>query len=169
MGYHPRIESAEYTDSLTTRTRNSELWFVNNSELEHAILGRTAKYAERYEVALYALAIEGNHLQGPAKFAHHNRSAFMRDLKSTIARTVPRYTPSYPEGNLWARRYSNEFLPGAQDVENRFFYTLLQPVQDGSVEKISDYPGYNCFNDAIWGIKRDFKVMNWTAYDEARR
>jgi hypothetical protein len=169
MGYHPRIETAEFADFLTTRTRNSELWFVNNKALEQAILGYLAKYATRYKVTLYAFAIEGNHFQAPVQFHHGNRKDFMRDLKSSTARAIPRYSTSYRGGTFWGRRYSNEFLPGTDDIENWFFYTVLQPVQDGLVEKIKDYPGYNCFHDAIWGIKRKYSVMNWTKYYEAKR
>ncbi len=169
MGYHPRIESKEYASFLTTRCRNSELWFVNNKPLEDAILGYTAKFTDRYKVKLYALAIEGNHKQAPAHFPMCNRGAFMRDLNSCIARAVDRLTPEYPGGRFWGRRYSNEFLPGDADIEDRFFYTVLQPVQDGLVERISDYPGYNCFHDAVHGIKRKFKVVRWAEYNAAKR
>jgi len=93
----------------------------------------------------------------------------MRDLNSSIARAVPRYAPAYTGGRLWERRYSAEFLPGSEDIEEWFFYTVLQAVNDGHVEKISQYPGYNCFHDAVYGIKRTFKVMNWTAFNERRR
>lgn len=92
----------------------------------------------------------------------------MRDLNSSIARAVPRYT-NHPGGRVFARRYSNEFLPGAPDIEEYFFYTVLQPVQDGLVPKISEYPGYNCFHDAVHGIKRKFKVVRWAEYNSARR
>ena len=169
MGYHPRIETDKMTDFLTTRARNSELWFVNNKPLEQAILGYAAKYSTIHQVALYALAIEGNHIQAPAHFSNQNRAQFMRDFNSSVARAVPRYTEHYPGGRFWARRYSNEFLPAEEDVEKYFFYTVLQPVQDGLVERISEYPGYNCFHDAIWGIQREKKVVNWSAYYEAKR
>lgn len=169
MGYHPRIETNAMSTLLTTRSRNSELWFVNNSRLEEAILGYAAKFSARYEVTLYAFAIEGNHIHGTALFPKRNRAHFMRDLNSCIARSIPRYVSNYPGGTFWARRYSNEFLPDKEDLEHYFFYTVLQPVQDGLVDKISDYPGYNCFHDAIWGIKRKFKVMNWAAYNSAKR
>ena len=169
MGYHPRIESSEYASFLTTRSRNSELWFVNNPGLEEAILGYAAKYAERYEVKVYALAIEGNHIQKPAHFPKENRAEFMRDFNSSVARAIPPYVPEYRGGTFWGRRYSQEFLPGDADIEKQFFYTVLQPVQDGLVERISDYPGYNCFHDAVYGIPRKFKVMNWGAYNAARR
>jgi hypothetical protein len=120
-------------------------------------------------VKLYALAIEGNHIHGPALFPEANRAHFMRDLNSCVARAVARHTKEYPGGRLWGRRYSCEYLPGAEDVERYFFYTVLQPVQDGLVEKISDYPGYNCFHDAVHGIKRKFKVMRWAEFNAARR
>jgi REP element-mobilizing transposase RayT len=169
MGYHPRIETAEFANFLTTKTRNSELWFINNQELQDTILGYIAKYTTRYNVSLYALAIEGNHVHATAKFCDCNRSHFMRDLNSSIARAIPRYASTYSGGSLWKRRYSNEFLPESQDIEDKFFYTVLQPVQDGLVEKPSLYPGYNCFHDAIWGLKRTFKIMNWSTYYEAKR
>ena len=169
MGYHPRIETVDMGSFLTTRSRNSELWFVNNPELENAVLGFAAKYSSVHQAKLYALAIEGNHIQAPADFPLCNRAAFMRDFNSSVARAVPRLTPEYPGGRLWARRYSSEILPAAADIEHQFFYTVLQPVQDGLVQKLSDYKGYNCFHDAVWGKTRKFKVVRWSEYNAAKR
>ncbi len=169
MGYHPRIESSKVATFQTTRTRCSELWFVNNAELEKSILGYAAKYAARYSVKLYALAVEGNHVQFPALFPKANRAHFMRDFNSSIARAVPRYQFSHPGGRFWARRYSAEYLPGEADIEEQFFYTVLQPVQDGLVDSIEEYPGYNCFEDAITGKSRQFKVVKWKEYHDALR
>lgn len=169
MAYHPRIETAKFKNFLTTRTRNSELWFVNNSRLEETILGSAARCAERYSVKLFALAIEGNHIQGVADFPELNRASFMRDFNSSVARAIPRHVPEYPGGRMWGRRYSNEFLPTENSVLKQFIYTVLQPVQDGLVEKLSEYPFYNCLHDAAWGISRKFKVVRWTEYNAARR
>lgn len=169
MGYHPRIESTKVATFQTTRTRCSELWFVNNAALEDAILGYAARYAARYSVKLYAMAIEGNHVQFPALFPKGNRAHFMRDFNSAVARAVPRYQTAHPGGRLWARRYSAEYLPGEEDIEEQFFYTVLQPVQDGLVDSIYEYPGYNCFEDAITGKSRQFKVVRWKEYHDALR
>jgi hypothetical protein len=68
MSYHPRIESKDHTSFTTSRCRNSELWFVNNKQLEARILAYLAKYTTMYEVILYGFAIEGNHIQGELKF-----------------------------------------------------------------------------------------------------
>ena len=169
MGYHPRIEHSEMGSFVTTRSRASELWFVNNPALEQAILGYAAKFAARYSVKLYALAIEGNHIQSPAVFPQCNRASFMRDFNSCVARAVPRYAPTYPGGRFWGRRYSSEFLPVGEDIEEKFFYTVLQPVQDGLVKKLSQYRGYKCFHDAIWGIERKYKIVHWAEYNAAKR
>ena len=170
MGYHPRIETNEASSFNTIRCRNSRLWFVNNPQLEERILAYTAKYQEVHEVELYAIAIEGNHLQDLADFPLLNRSDFMRDRNSCIGKLVPHYCKDHEGGGLWARRYSSELVPkDRDDIEERFFYLVLQPVQDGLVEKLSDYPGYNCFHDAAWGIARTFKVVDWTKYNKARR
>jgi len=169
MSYHPRIECRDVASFQTTRTRNSALWFVNNPSLEEAILGYAARYATRYKAKIFALAIEGNHIQKVALFPEANRAAFMRDFNSAVARAVPRYQSKYPGGPLWARRYSAEYLPGNADIEDRFFYTVLQPVNDGLVDDIEDYPGYNCFEDAIYGTERQFRVVKWKEYNDARR
>jgi hypothetical protein len=121
MSYHPRIECKDVASFQTTRSRNSELWFVNNKELEEAILGYAARYATRYEIKLYALAIEGNHIQKAAGFPKANRAFFMRDFNSAVARAVPRYQRDYPGGPLWARRYSAEYMADDLDIEDRFF------------------------------------------------
>ena len=169
MSYHPRIESAETGWFVTTRTQSSRLWFINNKALQDSILSYAAKYSNRYETKLYALAIEGNHVHGVMDFPHLNRAQFMRDLNSSIARAVPRHVPEYGSGRLWGRRYSTEMLPDPEDIEEKFFYTVLQPVQDGLAMRISDYPGYNCFHDAVRGITRSFKVVNWGAYNKAKQ
>jgi REP element-mobilizing transposase RayT len=169
MGYHPRIETREYPNLITSRTRDSRLWFVNNNQLEERILGLTAKYATRHEITLYGFALEGNHFHMVAQINKENRGAFLRDLKSTIAKSVPKLTPSYTGGGVWGRRFSNEFIADEATLEEYFFYVVLQPIKDGLVDKISECPGYNCFHDAVWGKTRTFWVFNGTAYYKAMR
>ena len=77
MCYHPRIKCSKVTTFQTTRSIRSELWFVNCSPLEQAILGYAAKYTTRYKAELYALAIEGNHIQFPARFPIFSNKSFL--------------------------------------------------------------------------------------------
>ena len=168
MSYHPRMEDPDFGNLITTRCRNSEMWFANNRPVEAAALGYLAKYRQRYGVKLYAFALEGSHTHKVAVFPNNNRSDFQRDFNSTTARAVTRLTPHHPGGGIWQRRYSQEFLPDDKDIEEWFFYVALQPILDGLVEKLSEYPFYNFFDDAVWGIERKFQVVNWEKYHKAK-
>ena len=169
MSLHCRIERGDTPNLLTSRTRNSELWFVNNPKLEDAILGYLAKYSERYDAKLYAFAIEGNHLHSDAQFPLENRADFMRDLNSQIARSVQRFVPEFPGGSVFDKRYSNEFLPAPEDLEEYFFYVALQPIQDGQAEYLREFEGYHFFHDAVYGIERNFRVIDYQALNAARK
>ena len=170
MGYTPRIETSNLASFQTIRTINSELWFINNPQLEQYILGYLAKYQKYHGVVLYAFAIEGSHSHYPAKFPNSNRCDFTRDLHSRMACAVPNLVSEFGKPRkVWHRRYSSEVFPCNEDIEKGFFYTVLQAVADGLVDRISDYPGYNCFHDAIHGIKRKFKVFNKGKYNDAKR
>jgi hypothetical protein len=79
------------------------------------------------------------------------RGEFPQNIKSATAKSAPQLTPSYSEGGVWGRRFSNEFIADEATIEEYFFYVVLQPIKDGLVDKISECPGYNCFHDAVWG------------------
>lgn len=164
-----RIESPDEVNLVTSRTENSLLWFINNEPLTEDILGALAKYQSDRNVKLFAFNLQGNHPHILAQYPDCNRAAFMRDFNARIAWLSKFRIKELGRGKFWERRYSNQILPRNQDIEEYFFYCALQPVQSGLVEKIEDYPGYNSFDDAVSGIDRTFKVVNWTAYNNAKR
>ena len=169
MSYHNRIETRDRASFITTRTCRGELWLANNKPLEDFALALVAKASTRYSTKNYCLGFEGTHYHLAAKFPLLRRSDFLRDVNSGLAVAVARLTPHYPGGKLWHRRYSVETIAEDQDIEREFFYTVLQPVKDGLVSKISEYPFYNCFSDAVSGHKRKFKLLNITKYHAAKR
>ena len=164
-----RIESPDYACFTTSRCINSALWFVNNNALQQRILGCTAKYQEKYGVRLYALSFEGSHIHHTAHFNEGTRAPFYRDLNARTAEAVRYLCPQFLGGPLFERRYAEQAVPTNEDILDQFFYTVLQPVQDGLCERISDYPGYNCFHDASLGITREFEVVDWARFNAARR
>lgn len=169
MSYHPRIESDQYASFTTTRSRNEELWFINNTELDKSILTTLAVATDRYKAEVYAIGIEGNHIHIPATFPQLNRSHFMRDFNSKVAKAVSRLVTEYRGGRFWGRRYSQEFIPAPEDIEEKFFYTVLQTVKDGLVDDIFEYPGYNCFDDAVSGKTIEFEHVDWKAFNAAKK
>jgi hypothetical protein len=73
MSYLLRVESEDYSSFNTTRTRNSELWFVNNKPLEQKILGYLAKNQVLFDPTYYAFVIMGNHYHHLARFKPDTR------------------------------------------------------------------------------------------------
>lgn len=168
MGYHPRIEHPRYARFYTNRTRNCELWFINNRPLHDEILGYFAKNMQRYNGTTYGIAIHGDHIHHLSQFPDNNASRFSQVFNHCVSISTKRRT-KFEGGNLFARRYSGEYVPENIDIEEYFFYIVLQPVLDGLVDNIFDYPGYNCFIDAITGRKRTWRLTDWAAYNSAER
>ena len=164
-----RVETPEFVCFNTSRTINSALWFINNEKLEHHTLGYLAKYKEKHQIKLYSFVIQGSHDHKCAQFPLANRAGFERDFKARIAEGVRKYVPQFLGGPVFERRYTTQILPLAEDVEDKFFYCALQAVQDGLCERISEYPGYNSFHDAIWGVERTYKVVRWGEYFARKR
>jgi hypothetical protein len=82
---------------------------------------------------------------------------------------VKHFVPQFPGGSLFQRRYSTEALKYGEDIEDQFFYSALQPIQAGLVEHLKEYPGYNSFHDAIWGIERKVRVFRRGEFNERKR
>lgn len=164
-----RIENPELWSFGTAKTQNAKLWFVNNRGLEEQALAYLAKYQEKYDVELYAKVFQGNHFHLVSRFPSCNRAQFYRDYNARLAEGVRRHVSNFEGGSLFQRRYSEQALPSAEDLEDYFFYCALQPVLAGLCERIGDYPGYNSFDDAVSGRIRTFKLVDWAAFNEARR
>lgn len=165
-----RVESPNYASLGTARTINSALWFVNNKPLEERMLGYLGKYREKYTVKLYAFVIFGSHYHLLAHFTGYNRAQFYRDLNARSAEAVRTLVEEFPGGPVFERRYSEQAVPISQaSLEEEFFYCALQAVEEGLCDKISKYPGYNSFHDAICGIKRKVKVVDWSKYHAHKR
>ena len=164
-----RIECPDLWSLGTSRTVNSLLWFINNSKVEQHALRFLARYQEKYGVELFSFVLMGNHSHIEARFPGMNRSQFYRDFNARMAEGVRNLVPEFPGGPLFARRYSEQAIVEAQDLEEYFFYCALQPIQAGLAERLEDYPGYNSFQDAISGKPRIVKDVDWTAYNAARR
>jgi REP element-mobilizing transposase RayT len=164
-----RVEDPDGIYFLTIRTANSRLWFVNNKKFEERILTFLARYQEMHEVTLYGFIIMGNHYHLIARFPKANRASFMKDFNARFSLALQLSSDRFEGGRLWARRYKPLCLPNDKDVENWFFYCVLNPVYSGLVERIGDYDSYNSFVDSASGRVRKFKYIDWTSYRDKKR
>lgn len=163
------IEDPEMIFFGTIRTVDSRLWLVNNDKLIERIKAYLAKYLDDYGAECYGIALMGNHYHLLIKFPLGNKSAFFRDFNAMIAKLTKRLAKNYEGGRLWARRVRCQFVLEPADVENWFFYMALNPIASGLGQKLSDYPCYNSFSNAISGKTETFKIVDWTDYENRRR
>ena len=163
------IEDRAAVFFITIRTVASRLWFVNNEKLELKIRAYLAKYVSDYGAIVYGFILMGNHYHLLASFPRGNKAKFLRDFNSMVARLTQRMAKDYDGGRLWARRARSQFVLEVEGVENWFFYAALNPIASGLGQKLSDYPGYNSFSDAITGRTQTFKIVDWTDYNNRSR
>lgn len=158
------IENKEHVYLITTRTAGSRLWFIKNKALEEKILGALARYQEKYQVKIYSFILMGNHYHLIAQFPNCNRARFMRDFNSMVARLVGRYVKLHGRCAVWARRYSYQVIPREIDIWHWFFYVALNPISSGITKSIGEYPAYNSIYDAMNGVVRTYKWIDWSKY-----
>ena len=111
----------------------------------------------------------GNHYHLLALFPNGNKAAFFRDFNGMISKLTKSRVEMFEGGKLWARRVRSQVVPNNEDILDRFLYTALNPVAAGLVHKMSEYPAYNSFSDAIRGRTRSFKVIEWHKYNNLKR
>jgi REP element-mobilizing transposase RayT len=171
MGQDLRIEDADHTSFITTRTLGSRLWFHKQKHLQERIRAYLGKYQEKYSVIIYAFTILGNHYHLQAKFPHCNRAEFMRDFNSMITRLTKRYVSSCPEGSLWACRYKTQAIVREEDSEEYFLYVALNPISSGLVKKLGDYNNFgysSCFH-SLREAQQSYKIIDWRTFQDKRR
>ena len=162
-------EDPEATWFITSRTIASRLWFINDRKLQQKIVAFLAKNQQKYGVLIYALIIMGNHTHMVAKFPNANKAAFFQAFNSMIAALVRSMVPHYGSGKLWARPPKYQVLPENADIEHWFLYAGLNPVRSGLTQNYTEYDTFNSIHHAITGKELDFKLVNWTAYHNAKR
>ena len=168
MGYPIRYEKEDEIFFITSRTSEARLWFINCPQFEYMVKAYLAKYAEMFGVILYAFTLMGNHYHLLASFPRLNKAKFMQAFNSIVARLAQTHISGF-SGRLWGRRYADQAVVGEDAIENWFFYIALNPVTSGIVKSVSDYKHYNSFFDSVRCRHKKYKLLNRSAYYEAKR
>jgi REP element-mobilizing transposase RayT len=163
-----RVIEADRTYLVTIRTQQQRLWFINNQDLEEAILYWLANYAKKHCIKLYGFVIMGNHTHMLASFPRLNSAEFFRDFHSVIPSLVKKHVIEFEGGKLWERRASMQALGSVEDIETILLYCALQAPKSGLTKHPKDYPGYNSFSDAVAGKSRTFKKLDYGEYSKNR-
>jgi putative transposase len=127
--------------SITCRTVQGRFLFLPGPTFNDRFLGILGRVQRRHKLILNAISVLSNHLHILAiPESAKQLAAFMRDLKSKLARETNRLTGW--SGPVFDRRYEMTVVTGEEAAQvERLVYVLANSVKEGLVEHVREWPG----------------------------
>ncbi len=137
----PRRHIAGQVALLTRRCSERRYFLRPDDYLGKVLPYEIGKAADKYEQHVYAALAMSNHVHFAIGDTTGDRSDFMRDSMSGIARSRNRDLGR--SGHFWeSGSYNDTVLLKREAIERKLLYTWLNPVQAGLVERAEDWPGF---------------------------
>ena len=136
--------------AMLTRRCVDRCFFLRPDDTINAIAAyEFARAALRNSIDIHAVMVMSNHPHVIVTDRIARRSDFMRDAMSGIARA--RNRDLNRRGYFWdAQSYGDTVLLNRDSVEEKILYVWLNPVIEGLVERVEDWPGFKIMPDD-WG------------------
>ena len=129
---------------ITSRTEEG-LPFVPLRFMNILLWSALARAIRLYPVQLIAVTMEANHIHMVIRVIDPKAaSQFVGYFKSESAHHLNRLLGRQGR-TVWAERFDNPILLDYQKALDVFSYVVLNPVKDGLVESISEYPGVSSY------------------------
>lgn len=145
----PRRHIAGQVTLLTRRCTRGQYFLRPDEVINDIIPYEVAKAAQRHDQSIHAAVAMSNHIHQVSMDTTGDRSRYMRDALSGIARARNRNLDR--RGHFWASgSYGDTVLLDRKTVERKLLYTWLNPVEAGLVESAEDWPGFTILPDD-WG------------------
>lgn len=150
--------------SLITRRCSERRNFLRPDDYtNHVLAFEVGKGAGNYGQAIYGAIAMSNHVHFVLGDSTGDRSEFMRDAMSGIARAGNNHRGR--EGHFWeAGSYGDTVLLDRDAIARKLIYIWMNPVRAGLVERARDWPGFKILPEH-WGKKirivRPCKYYGW--------
>jgi len=129
---------------ITSRTEEG-LPFVPLRFMNILLWSALARAIRLYPVQLIAVTMEANHIHMVIRVIDPKAaSQFVGYFKSESAHHLNRLLGRQGR-SVWAERFDNPILLDFQKALDVFSYVMLNPVKDGLVDSISEYPGVSSY------------------------
>jgi REP element-mobilizing transposase RayT len=127
--------------SITCRTVQGRFLFKPGPAFNDRFLGILGRAQKRHKLVLNAISALSNHVHVLAvPESARQLAAFMRDVKSKLARETNRLTGW--SGPVFERRYEMTVVTKEDRAQiERLGYVLAQSVKEGLVERVRQWPG----------------------------
>lgn len=137
----PRRQIEGQVAMLTRRTLGRD-YLLRPDDYMNSVAGyEFGKAAFRHDTDVHAVMVMSNHPHIVLTDKKAQRSDFMRDSMSGIARSRNRDLDR--SGYFWdSKSYSDVVLLDRQALEEKLLYTWLNPVLAGLVDRVEDWPGF---------------------------
>lgn len=147
----PRRHLAGQVSLITRRCSERRNFLRPDAYINEVIAFEVGKGAINHGQAIYAAVAMSNHVHFAVGDSTGNRSDFMRDSMSGIARAGNRHRKR--KGHFWeAGSYCDTVLLDRDAIARKLVYIWLNPVRAGLVERARDWPGFKILPEH-WGKK----------------
>ena len=137
----PRRHIAGQVAMLTRRCSERRYFLRPDDYINQVLPYETAKAAGHHGQHVYGAMAMSNHVHFCLGDTTGNRSDFMQEAMSGIARS--RNNNLGRSGHFWGTgSYNDTVLLDVDAIERKLLYTWLNPVQAGLVERAEDWPGF---------------------------
>lgn len=147
----PRRHIAGQVALLTRRCFERRYFLRPDNYINDVIPFEVGKACKRHGQHVYAAVAMSNHVHFAVGDTTGDRSDFMRDAMSGIARARNRHLER--RSFFWdSGSYGDTVLLDRDAIERKLLYIWLNPVRAGLVERASDWPGFKIL-PKHWGKK----------------
>lgn len=137
----PRRHLPGEVSMLTRRTLQRRYFLRPDDFINRAVGFEIAKAANRTGQKVHGVCAMSNHLHIAVSDTTGDRSEFMQEAMSGIARS--RNDDLGREGYFWgAGQYGDTRMLDRNAIERKLLYIWLNPVRAGLVKKVEDWPGF---------------------------
>ena len=152
---------------VTTRTRLAEILLKPSRWLNRTVGGIVARYANRWDIKIYAITILGNHYHVVCQGPSGHLSRFAENINREIAKRINRRLNR--RGSFWGRRYDSQVTIEETDGVRALLYTLTNPVKHGLVVHPRLWPGLTSYWQSVGSDNDTYAFFHHRAYNFAKR
>ncbi len=127
---------------MTRRCTDGHFFLRPDPFINDVLAYEFARASQRSGLHVHAAMALSNHTHTVATDPKAQRSLFMQSLMKEVASR--RNRDLQRRGPLWQpnHKYNDTVLLDPQAIEDRLLYVWLNPVKDGLVDKVEDWPGF---------------------------
>ncbi len=165
MPRRPRLYEPYVVYDVTVQTVDREFLLKPTPEIRNIVGASLARAQQNFPIDIhYGLAnVNHPHLGVSANEQQvQNLEPFFNQAISLIARETNRYW--HRKGRLWASRAHVTPCVDDEKAEERLIYGMTNPMKDGLVEKLSQYPGFSTYSELARGDQQKYFYFDRTAW-----